>query len=98
MLRVPKEIIERGISLENILYHHSRTKSKDCEIQEIIYPEQGFRKDSVLIKLVIFKPGMVHERKVVIEISRSRIREKKLNSLLFGLIDEDGFKKTQSSE
>jgi hypothetical protein len=79
MIKVPKDILDTGITLDDILFAHSKTKLKDREIKDI----KLIRKtdEYVLIRLVL-PNNRVANRYTTLELRKNRIRHRKLNLLL----------------
>jgi hypothetical protein len=86
MYTIPEEIKKIGINREMIDYHFSKTKMKDFEIEQIEFVKI-MNDASVLIRLKIFNPNSPYNsrskfRNIVIQISKGKIRDNKINKLL----------------
>lgn len=75
-----KQIIEFGLDENYIRYLHSKTKLSQFTIEGVEYVRGT--SDTILIRLqlVLYLHGK--RRQTSLEISKSRLREKKLNQLL----------------
>jgi len=75
-MTLSKQIIEFGLTEDYIRYLHSKTKLSKLTIESV----EHVRNDTIVIRLRLIGSG--HYRQMSLEVSKSKIREKKLNQLL----------------
>lgn len=80
MYTIPENIKKLGINREMIDYQFSKTKMREFSIKEVQYVKM-MNDSSVLLRLRITKPGSKKFRNIVIQISKGKIRDNKINKL-----------------
>lgn len=77
-MTLSKQIIEFGLTEDYIRYLHSKTKLSKLTIESVEHVRNNY--DTIVIRLRLIGSG--HYRQMSLEVSKSKIREKKLNQLL----------------
>lgn len=81
MYTIPENIKKIGINRELIDHQFSKTKMREFIIEEVQYVKM-MGDSSVLLRLKIVKPNSNKFRNIVVQISKGKIRDDKINKLL----------------